>query len=360
MTVEKSIERTRNAFSSRHAYEFVIFHDRFSSKRLACFEKTHSTKLVQISLPVHLNGTCTCGPSGPLDLHCSANAVQYRGMALLRATRQLKMAEFLEHTYVIVMDAEAHVLGGDPFSELLDAEAGFAFYAWGAVNDRSWMGGIREWAIGLVRAWGVDARLFELSYGTMAPECILCNLNVPAVCCGVRVSSFSGDVVAFRTDVMRTKPVQRMLRAWEDTSMLRDNRSTEQEMWRNWFGLLIPPAAIHQFSDRAARASWLHARRGTVVFTRATHEIASPFVTAATFHLASPLSISCLFRAITASAAIRVSNADPLVNDAHVIRNHALSVWSARADLRSFHRQCDDARESVCSECRPNSLRRSE
>ena len=247
-TVERSIEITRKKMTSRHAYDFVVFHDGFPAYRRARLSKLHRVKLLQIQLPSHLNGICSCAPAGKPDIHCRQEDTAYRGMGLFRAVRQFQHPEFSKYTYVVVMDAEAHFLGGDPFSELLHVNAGFAFYAWGAINDRSCMGNVREWAIDLARGWGIDTTRFEAEYGTMRGDCLLHNRNLPAACCGVHVSSFSGDVVAFNSAVMRTKAVQKMSHSWEKTGLLQMNRSTEQELWPNLFGLLLPASAIHQFS----------------------------------------------------------------------------------------------------------------
>ena len=256
-TVERSIEHTRAALKTVHRLKFVVFHDRFRPARLAKLRASSHTSVVGISLPRHLNGTCTCATYGVLDSHCAPSDAAYRGMALFRAVHQFEHREFAAHTYVIVMDAEAYFVGGDPFGELLRAQAGFGFYAWGATNTQSCMGDVRAWALAWARASGVATAAFEASYGVVASGCDA-SLDAPAACCGVRVSSFSGDVVAFRTDVMATQVVRRMLRAWERTQLLRDNRSTEQELWPNLFGLLLPSEALHQFSD----AVQLHAHAG--------------------------------------------------------------------------------------------------
>ena len=41
-----------------------------------------------------------------------------------------------------------------------------------------------------------------------------------------------------------------MLRLWSETDMLEYNRSSEQELWPNLFGLLLSEHAIHQFSAK--------------------------------------------------------------------------------------------------------------
>lgn len=195
------------------------------------------------------HGACTCAPHGNLDSHCLPDDVAYRGMALFRAVHQFELPEFAEYTYVVVMDAEAHfTAGGDPFAELVNNDASFAFYAWGAINSLNCMGDVRGWSIQFARQSGIDTLDFETVYGVARGSCARDHPEAPAVCCGLRVSSFSGDVVAFRTAAMRTAPVRRMLRAWSATPFLHENRSTEQELWPNLFGLLFPRAAIHQFS----------------------------------------------------------------------------------------------------------------
>lgn len=247
-TVANNIKISHNHLSKQRRVSFVVFHDRFPAKRLKPLEKAPLTSLVSVALPRHINGSCSCAPYGVVDAHCHASDAEYRGMGMFRAVHQFRERELMKFTYVIVMDAEAHFLGGDPFGELLRSQSGFGFYAWGANNHQSCMGNVREWAVNLVATWGVQTAEFVSRYGTTSPDCATRRPNILAACCGVRVSSFSGDVVAFRTDVMRAPSVRRMIDAWATTSLLRDNRSTEQELWPNLFGLLLPRGALHQFS----------------------------------------------------------------------------------------------------------------
>ena len=246
-TVVESMRKNRKTIAVK--FHFVIFYDGvLNASRFKHIKAIANTTLVPVSLVADMSRPCSCAPHNIRDTHCEANDTHYRAMGYFRAVQQFYFQEFYRFTYVIVMDAESYFISGDPFHELLQHNAAFGFYAWGSINYRSCMGNVREWSIQVAKNWGIDTRAFEVKYGTMSLECIEKNHNMPAVCCGVHVSSFSGDVVAFKPSLMRTRAVRQMLRLWSETDMLEYNRSSEQELWPNLFGLLLSKHAIHQFS----------------------------------------------------------------------------------------------------------------
>lgn len=273
-TIKNSISLNRENIKTSFSIEYVIFYDimvnfsRMSGIRSA---SKNDTLFLSVTLQTAFNVSCSCAPNGVLDAHCTSNDVLYRGMGYFRAVQLFKFAEMERYRYVLSMDAEAHVIKGDPFLEMEENNALFAFYAWGSINSMSCLGNVRTWSIDLAEKWNIDTFDFVRDFGVDSSRCASNGINLPAICCGLKVSSFSGDIVAFRSSAMRTPPVRLFLNHWAETEMLKWNRSTEQELWPNLAGLLFPRSALHQFSHKIVFQGHMNFRAAALINCSKNH-----------------------------------------------------------------------------------------
>lgn len=248
---------------------------------------------------------CTCGTSDvKKDGHClPRDGPNYRHMGRFRVM-QFMSATFARHDYVFTLDVHSGFGPGtqlyDPVRSMLRDQAVFGYYSHGTVGSRACAGPVREWALDIGKEWGLrryTSRAFVEAYGETAKRCRDADATggperySPSNQCGIKIDTYSGDVVVFKTSFVRSPAVQKFVTLWDDTGasfhvcrsrsldnvtvgpalgMCYKNRSSEQVLWPSLFGLLAPANGTkniysshvrgHNSAKIAAglKAQWMH------------------------------------------------------------------------------------------------------